>query len=99
MKFLAMEKEVAGVTDDQFTPSLLKEEAARAWELHQQGIFREMYFRTDRQDAVLILECASLQNAQTALKSLPLVKNNLIDFEVVPLQPYDGFSRLFSEKE
>ena len=41
MKILALEKEVAGITDEQFTPAILKTEAMRAWGLHQQGIIRE----------------------------------------------------------
>jgi hypothetical protein len=99
MKFLALEKEVAGVSEEQFTPVVLQQESARAWELYQEGTLREMYFRTDRQEAVLVLECASLKHARSALHSLPLVKNGLIDFEVFPLRPYDGFARLFSSRK
>ena len=98
MKFLALEKEVAGVTDNQFTPALLREEAARAWVLYQAGVFREMYFREDRHEAVLILEAATVEEAHTALDSLPLVQSGLIQFEVAPLTPYDGFARLFTPK-
>ena len=90
-----MEKELTGVTDDQFTDELLRREAARAWELNQSGIFREMYFRSDRREAVLILECPTKEEAQQALSSLPLVQSELIAFEIIPLEPYDGFARLF----
>ena len=35
MKILALEKEVPGVTEDQFTDDILKAEARKAWELQQ----------------------------------------------------------------
>jgi muconolactone delta-isomerase len=98
MKILALEKEVSGIADEQFTSHLLKEEAMRAWALHQTGFIRELYFRPDRNEAVLILECKDAEEAQSVLAALPLVKAGLIAFEIIPLVPYDGFARLFSEE-
>jgi len=97
MKIIALEKEVTGVNDDQFTPAILKKESEKAWELHQAGIIRELYFRGDRHEAVLILECKDVDEAQAAVASLPLVKAGLIAFEIIPLIAYDGFERLFAE--
>jgi muconolactone delta-isomerase len=96
MKILAIEQEVPGITAEAFKPHL-KAEAARAWELYQAGVFRELYFQKDRHSAVLILECADVEEAQTVLNTLPLVKEGLITFEIIPLVPYPGFSRLFAE--
>jgi hypothetical protein len=45
---------------------------------------------------VLVLECASLEEAHQALASLPLVQEGLIAFEIIPLVPYPGFKRLFA---
>jgi muconolactone delta-isomerase len=98
MKILALEKEVPGISDDQFTAPLLKTEAMRAWKLHQTGIIRELYFRQDRNEAVLILECKDTEEARSVLATLPLMKSGLIGFEIIPLIPYDGFARLFSEE-
>jgi muconolactone delta-isomerase len=95
MKILALECEVPGITDDRFTPEILREEAARAWELHQAGVIRELYFRADRQAAVLVLECDSVEAARGALGTLPLVRAGLIGFDVIPLAAYPGFARLF----
>jgi muconolactone delta-isomerase len=94
MRILAIEKASADIREDQYLP-FLKAEAARAWELYQAGIFRELYFRSDRREAVLLLECCTLEEAESALASLPLVEAGLISFEVIPLTPYPGFSRLF----
>lgn len=96
MKILALEKEIPGTTPEAFAPHL-KAEAARVWELYKSGGLREMYFRQERSEAVLILECADVQEAHTLLDSLPLVQAGLIGFEVIPLVPYPGFERLFGE--
>jgi muconolactone delta-isomerase len=96
MKILAIEREVPGLSAEDFKPHLTAE-AARAWELYQAGVFRELYFRQDRPEAVLILECANVEEAEDVLNTLPLVKTGLITFEVMPLVPYPGFARLFAE--
>jgi hypothetical protein len=72
-------------------------EARKAWELHQAGIIRELYFRADRNEAVLVLECASSVEAQGILAELPFVRERLIAFELIPLKAYPGFERLFSK--
>ena len=98
MKILAMEKEVPGVTAEAFSPHL-KAEAARVWELYQAGVFRELYFRADWPGAVLVLECAGVEEADDVLNTLPLVKAGLIAFDIIPLKAYSGFSRLFAAEE
>ncbi|HTP70276.1 MAG TPA: muconolactone Delta-isomerase family protein [Dongiaceae bacterium] len=95
MKILALEKQLPKTTEDRLRP-YLKEEAIRVWELLQQGILREIYFRADARAAVLILECASGEEARCILNTLPLVREKLIAFDIVPLVPYPGLSRLFS---
>ena len=96
MKILAMEIETQGVKPGQYKPHL-KAEARHVWDLYQNGTIRELYFRADRSEAVLILECADVNEAQQTLASLPLVEAGLITFEVIPLVPYPGFARLFGE--
>lgn len=95
MKILALERDRPGLIEADFQPHL-KAEAARAWELHQAGVIRELYFDPREHTAVLMLECARLEDAQAALATLPLVEHGLIEFELIPLAPYDGFTRLFS---
>jgi muconolactone delta-isomerase len=96
MKILAMEVEIDGVKAEQFAP-YLQAEARRVWELYQSGTIRELYFRADHSEAVLILECVDVEEAQQTLESLPLVQAGLIHFHVIPLVPYPGFARLFRE--
>ncbi len=97
MKIIAIEHESPDAALDQFTQPLLHAEACRAWELHQSGIIRELYSRADREEAVLVLECADVEEARQVLNSLPLVREKLIGFELIPLKSYPGFARLFAE--
>ncbi|UCC54133.1 MAG: hypothetical protein JSV68_09195 [Anaerolineaceae bacterium] len=97
MKILACEREVPGVRDEKFSPHL-REEAARVWELYQAGVLREIYFRQDRSSAVLVLECADVGEARMVLDTLPLAKEELIAFDIIPLAPYPGFARLFTKQ-
>ena len=94
MKILALEHELAGATPEKFQ-QLARAEAARAWELYQQGSLRELYFRADRREAVLVLESEDAESARQVLETLPLVKHGLITFELIPLVAYPGFARLF----
>jgi muconolactone delta-isomerase len=95
MKILALETDVAGVSEGAIAADLLKQEAARVWELHQAGLIREIYFRADQHKAVLILQCTDAEHANAVLGTLPLVRQHLIAFEIVPLTAYPGFARLF----
>src|SRR3972149_10440446 len=84
MKILAIEQETPGRHPDssgeQFKPHL-KAEAARAWELYQAGVFRELYFNRDRRSAVLMLECADVEQEHQVLNTLPPVQAGLIAFD------------------
>ena len=94
MKILAIENETQNTGSEAFEP-YLKSEAARVWDLYQADFIREIYFRQDRSEAVLVLECENITAAREILKSLPLVRVGLIAFDLIPLRSYPGFSRLF----
>jgi hypothetical protein len=98
MKILALEREKPGLSSATFTPHL-KDEAQRAWELYRQGVFRELYFDERQHRAVIIIESESIASAEAVLTTLPLVQAGLIEFEIIPLVPYDGFERLFGNKK
>ncbi len=97
MKILAIERERQGPRAEDFQP-YLRAEAARAWELYVSGVFRELYFDRDQQNAVLMLECADVVEASEVLNTLPLVQAGLITFDIIPLVPYPGFARLFAHE-
>ncbi len=84
MKILAIIDLAPGTTPDQIAP-FLKAEAARAWELHKAGIFRDMNFCTDRPRVVNTLECTCLEEAAEAVNSLPLTKAGYFTYQLMPL--------------
>lgn len=94
MKLLAFEREIEGITKEEFVP-YLNQEAEKVWEYHKNGIIREISFTKESHEAVIILECEDKSAAEALLNELPLVKNGLIKFDVIELIPYNGFERLF----
>lgn len=97
MKILAIEKEHEGKTAKDFQPHS-EAEARHVWGLYLKGFIREIYFRADQKSAVLILECKNIEEAKEKLATLPLVREGLIYFELIPLAPYPGYERLFKER-
>ncbi|MDP2036690.1 MAG: superoxide dismutase [Ignavibacteria bacterium] len=95
MKILAIEKEADGFDEGKLS-GLLKPEAKQVWNLYKNGTVREIYFTQYDHRAVLVLECESETAAIEILNTLPLVKEKLIRFQILPLQAYDGFERLFN---
>jgi hypothetical protein len=96
MQILALETERRPVSAAEYAP-YLEDEARAVWNLAQGGVVREIYFRDDRPQAVIMLEAVSLSEAQDILSRLPLVQAGLIEFEVVGLRPYPGYARLFTK--
>ena len=75
-----------------FTGELLEAEAERARQLYGDGVFRQVWGRQDHPGAVLLIEAASLDDANAALESLPLKQRGMLFVDaVVPLSPYRGF--------
>jgi hypothetical protein len=97
MKILALEHELPNINAERFQ-QYAKEEARKVWELTRVGTIRESYFRADRNEAVLMLECESVEEAQENLSTLPFVRNELIAFDLIPLKAYPGFERLFAKE-
>jgi len=97
MKILALEHELPDAAADGFREYAVAE-AHQVWALYQAGVIRESYFHADRNEAVLMLECQSVNEAQEVLSTLPFVQNKLISFEVILLKAYSGFERLFAKE-
>jgi hypothetical protein len=96
MKVLALGRDVVAQDDPRFA-ELRPTEARRVWELYQADVLREVYFRADSPNGVLLFEVPDVAAARAAVDSLPLVAAGLIDFDLVPLKPYPGFARLFAD--
>jgi len=95
MKLLAIEQETSSVNWDNESEVLINE-SYQVYHLFQEGIIRDIYF-TENENAVIILECASKEEAVNLLSTLPLVKAGFITFEVMELRPYTGFDRIIQK--
>lgn len=96
MKILALEKQIKTVNWENEQETLI-EEAKSVYNLFLRGHLREIYF-TESHNVVLILECENKDIAVDLLGELPLVKNKIVEFELIELKPYTGLSRLFKDK-
>ena len=95
MKILVMPKPLAGVAREDMLKHAPAEVRA-VWKLYDQGICREFYTRLDEPGrVVLMFECASVAAAQEALGTLPFAQLHLIDFDLIPLGPFNGLAQLF----
>jgi muconolactone delta-isomerase len=97
MKVLAISKRPEGVAAEQVAEHAVPE-AARVWEHYCAGRIRELYFCPDRPAAVVVLECRDGAEAREILGTLPMVKAGVLDFDILPLQPFDHFERLFRDE-
>lgn len=96
MKILALEYELP-TADPDLLEAYQAAQARRVLELTRSGILREIYTRVESRQVVMILECPSLKEAHEVLHDLPMAQAGLIALELIPLAPYDGFSRLLEE--
>lgn len=94
MKILAIEKEIKN-SNNSIPKQMLKDEAREVWRYYKSGIIREIYFAKEDHCAVIILECKNKSEAKKILDKFPLVKNKLIEFQIIPLSSYDGLERMF----
>ena len=95
MKILVMPKPIASVPREEMLKHA-PEEVRAVWQLYEQGICREFYTRLDEPGRVLLmLERASVEEAREALSTLPFAQLHLIDFDLIPLGPFNGLAQLF----
>ena len=74
---------------------LLKEEARHILDLYKKGTIRNIWF-SENKDALLIVENETIEQAKGIINTFPLVKANLIKFNITCLLPYTGFERLIN---
>jgi hypothetical protein len=93
MKILALEIENPACAQT-VNQELLREEALAVKQLMQAGWIREIYFHAEALTAVIVMEAQDRSEAEAFLFGLPLVRSGAIRFDIIPLEPYDGFNRL-----
>lgn len=97
MQILALSRRLPGVSDAQLTP-LATAAAAAAFALYAEGSFRSMHLLPDRPGAMVVPECADLDQARQVMAGLPMVKAGLIDFDYSRMLPYTAVASLFRDE-
>jgi hypothetical protein len=93
MQILAVDKISQGVTPAALEPHLPQELAATV-RLYLQEKIRTFYFRKDRPGVVFIMESENVQEAKDILATLPMVREKLLDFDLIPIGPLMPLGRL-----
>lgn len=68
-------------------------ECCQVFHLLPEGIIRDIHF-TENENAAIMPEGKSKDEAENLLVTLPLVKAGLITFEVMELSAFTGFDRI-----
>lgn len=97
MKFLCLDIPQPGASLEAYQP-YIKEEVRHTWEVYKSGSLREIYFRQDRPGVAIMVEADSAESARQILSAFPLAKVGLIDWEVIPLGPFQNWELLFGDK-
>lgn len=98
MKLLAIGRPRPGVNVTNAVLPLARAELMVVLELYRAGVIREMYSRAEP-GAVLVLETPTVETATAALARLPLVANDLVEFECIELRPFGAFDVLLRDQD
>ncbi len=98
MKILAIPKAVSSTSANAFDSQLIEAEVEAVVRLYQADVIREIYTRANSRGVVFVLEGASPEEVRKALNDLPAVQRGILDIELIPLAPFQGFLRSVREK-
>lgn len=68
------------------------EEVAQARVLYAEGFLRHLWTRGDVAGACLLIEADSEAEVREKLNTLPLYRAGMLEFSIIPLKPYAGFT-------
>jgi muconolactone delta-isomerase len=92
MQFLAISRRRTERFSDAEFAARRDEEVAQARVLYGAGFLRHIWTRGDIPGACLLVEADSEEQVREQLNTLPLYRAGMIEFSLVPLKPYVGFS-------
>lgn len=91
MQFLSISRRLTERFGDEQFSAHIDAERERVRELYRDGIVRAIWSRKDAPGAVMLLECADEAAAKQAVGSLPLAQRDMLDVQILSLQPYPAF--------
>jgi len=96
MKVLVTLQPTEGVKPEDLRAHVVEENQV-VWELYKADIIREMYFRGDGRGAIFVLESASIDAAKEAFSQLPMVRDEMLVAEFIPLNPFTQLEYAFAK--
>jgi hypothetical protein len=93
MRILAIETELCPLMLGE-KEVLLAEQRKAMYALYLHGYIREINQREDSNEVILLMECVSKREAENYLAKLPLVRSGKSTFDIVVMNPYEGFREL-----
>jgi muconolactone delta-isomerase len=93
MQFLIISRRrIESFSEAEFA-ALREAEVAQARVLYGEGFLRQLWTRGDVAGACLLFEGDSEAQVREKLNALPLYRAEMVEFSIVPLKPYAGFTR------
>ena len=72
-------------------------EEKQLWQMYLAGTVREMYFDDDPTiRVVLVLETESEETTRAELAALPMMRENILQAQFIPLKPWKPLEALFA---
>lgn len=96
MQILALSRRLPGTTPAQLAAHAATE-AAAALALVESGHVRSIHMCPERPGSMIVMECDSLDHARALLGTLPMVRQELITFDLSRMLPYTGFRALMGD--
>lgn len=92
MQFLVMSRRRSEDFSQEEFDHHFADEASRAREFYASGFTRHIWHRADGCGVCQIVEALDEAEVRVTLATLPFAKRGMLDFEVIALKPYAGFS-------
>ncbi len=97
MQALVIARVIKGTPMEQVAP-LITPEAKAVWDLYATDKLRTIHYIADMSGVVMLWEISSLEELETALKTLPMVKEGVLAYEIIVMKPYTGIEEFFTSK-
>ena len=95
MQFVLITRPANGASVDDISASA-KDQALAIWQNYQTGIFRQMFdIQNKPGSSAIIMTADNIDDATQIVEQLPLVKNMLIEYDLIPVGHFFPFSALF----
>lgn len=97
MQVLGIARVKPGIPFEQVLP-FVSAEAEQAWEFYTSEQIRQMYYIADMSGAVMLWDGESLESVAQQVQKLPMVKEDILACEILPIKPYTGYELLFAQQ-